>query len=513
MEAYRVANPKKRRNTLPFLQTIYRRWFYSALIENTPLSPANLVESICLHHNEAATTYPIARQKGKTKFTGINVELLTYSLQSHPIVADLGLLLEYCTPHIDLAEEDVFTAADVLKLGAMLSLNDPNYAAYLLETALWMKLIVKIPSIGVNRFRPAKDAAKRLSAPVKDLFHDIVETTIAMSAKGLQSLVMLPETIFSQSFIRTLLNAPMDTDDIFQRVYEVLGYDMEDLMDITMSMEEDEDMDMDIDILAGTFMTGVLLDKFFFTPFGHFLKLIRPLYVLPFELPNEIIDYVNVSDDPEEVMIAFFAPCSNYTLTDLGIEYFGVEKTADNYFDTANVLPFAQMKNTVFSCDEALHIFVSIGKRLGALQFEEEDEPEAVHTFRVRREDNPSLWAHLQMPACDTLHDMYVEIAHCMDLKDNNDYTFYHDKVENRFAEYTSIKRSKGGKKTADTPLEEIDFEHQKKMLLVAYNQAVPFSDEAPTVRLHLELLHTKDPEPGYEYPRVSRASKALMDI
>jgi len=509
MEAYREANPKKRRNTLPFLQAIYRRWFYSALIENTPISPANLLDSICLHYNEAKPTYPIAHQKGKSKFTGINIELLTYSLKSHPIVADLGLLIEYCTPHIDLTEGDVFITANALELGSKLSLNDPNYAAYLLEVALWMKLIVKIPSVGVNRFKPTKDAAKQLSSPAKYLFHDIVEITIAMAAKGLQGLVMLPETIFSQSFIRALLNAPMDTDDIFQRVYEVLGYDMEDLLDFTMSMEDDEDMDMDI--LAGTFMTGVFLDKFFFTPFGHFLKLIRPLYVLPFEFSGEITDYVDVSDDPEEVMIAFFAPCSSYTLTDLGIEYFGVEKTADNYFDTANILPFAQMKDTVFASEEALHIFVAIGKHIGALQYEE--EPEAVHTFRVRREDNPSMWAHLQMPTDDTLHDMYVEIAHCLDLKDNNDYTFYHDKVENRFAEYTSTKRSKGGKKTADTPLEEIDFEHQKMMLLVAYNQAVPFGDEAPTVRLHLELMHTKDPDPGHEYPRVSRASKALMEV
>jgi len=251
-----------------------------------------------------------------------------------------------------------------------------------------------------------------------------------------------------------------------------------------------------------------LLDKFFFTPFGHFLKLIRPLYVLPFEFTVELNDYVTVSDDPEEGVIAFFAPCSSYTLTDMGLEFFGVEKTEENYFDAAATIPFGQMKETVFSCKEALEVFVAIGRHIGSLQLDH--LPDKIYTFRVRREDNPSMWMHLQMPNTDTLHDMYVEIAEYMELKDNDDYAFYHDKQENRFAEYSSIKRSKGGKKTSDTPIDALDYEHQKQMLLVTYNQAIPFSGDEPIVRLQLEMMHIKEPDMEHEYPKVSRVGKGF---
>ena len=508
MDAYREANVRKRRSILPFLQTIYRRWLFSALIENTPISPANLLESICDYHNEPSALYPVARPKGKAKLSGISIEFVAYELENHPVVADLKLLADYCTPHVDLLETDIFTTNAAIELGEKLSLNDPHYAAYLLEVAIWIGMIAKVPSVGVNRFKPTQQLAEILAAPAKDIFHDVVEITIALAAKGLQNLVMLPESIFSQPFIKTILTAPMSTDDIFSRIYDVLGYDMEDLLDITETMENEDSLDMDI--LAGTFMAGVFLDKFFFTPFGHFLKLIRPLYFLPFEFPGEIADYVNVCDDPEEGSIAFFAPCSSYTLTRLGHEYFGLEKTEQSYFNAAEVLPFAQLKDTVFSSQEALSVFVTVGKHVSSWQ--QQGEVEEIATFRVRRADDPSVWIHLQMPITDNLHDMYEEITEALDIKDNNDYTFYHDKQENRFAEYTSQKRSKGGKKTSDTVLDDLDFDHQKHLLLVAYSQAVPFGDNASTTRLNIELLHKKPPEDGLAYPRVSRVSKGFRD-
>jgi len=515
MEAYRESNPRKRRSTLPYLQAIYRRWYYSTIVENAPLSPANIFEAICHHYNQPAATYPVAIQRGKTKLTGINMEVIEYSLDNHPIVKDLALAIEYCSPHIDLAENDVFVPAQALELGEKLSLHDPHYAAFLLEISLRMKLLVKVPSVGVSRFRPASNTTEILkTTPKKDIFRDIVEITIAVAAKGLQNLVMLPEALFSPAFIRSLLTNPMETDDIFTRIYEVLGYDLEDLEDlvgITMDLGSDELDSMDVDLLAGTFMTGVFLDKFFFTPFGHFMKLIRPLYVIPFEFEGEIADYVDVSDDPEEGIIAFFAPCSNYTLTDLGLEYFQVAKTEENYLDVTKVVPFDQMKDTVFSSKEALDVFVQVARHLGPLRLQDGPLPEEIYTFRVRMERDKSIWVHLQMPEDATLQHMYTEITEYMELKDNDDYTFYHDSKENRFAEYASPKRAKrSGKKAMDTELGSLDFEHQKQMLLVAYSQAIPFGNEDPTIRLQLELLHKKPPEAGYEYPRVSRVSKGF---
>jgi len=508
MEAYRAANPNKRRGILPYLQSIYRRWYYSTLIEDSPLSPANLLESICLHYEEPAATYPVAYVRNKAKLTGIDVKMITYTPDNHPIVADLRLLIDYCTPHIDLQEGNSFVVSQALELAEKISLNDPMYAAFLLEVSLEMKLVAKVPSVGISRFKPSARADKAFAAPCREILNDIIETTIVMASKGLQNLAMLPESLFTTAFIRNLLEKPMFTDDIFEKVYDVLGYDLDEVMDFTM---EEGDLDgLDVDLLAGTFMTGVLLDKFFFTPFGHFMKLIRPLYILPFEFGSEITDYINVSDDPEEGSIAFFAPCSSYTLTDLGLECLGIAKTEDNYQDATKAAPFESMKDTIFSSPDALAVFAEIARHLAPMRYEL--PPEDIYTFRARLENNPTIWAHIQMPSDATLHDMYIEIAECLGLKENDDYTFYHDKKENPFAEYTSERRAKRGRKTSDSMLDELDLQHQNQMLMVAYNQALPFGGEEPTIRVQLELLHIKPPDMGYNYPRVSRVSKGFKD-
>ena len=527
-DAYRMSDAKKRTGILPYLQAIYRRWYYSALIEESFLTPANILEAICRSHNESPNTYPVAHRRSKAKFTGVKFELIEYSLDNHPIVADLGLVIDYCSPYVDLHDGEMFTPPQAMELATMLSLNDPHYAAFLLEIALRMKLLAKVPSVGVNRYKPSPSATNKVNRANKadkadkmeathprEMFQDIVEATINIGAKALQGLTMLPETLFTPTFIRSLLTSPMETDEIFSRMYDVLGYDLEDLVDIvSATQEEEEPDDTDIDLMLGTFMAGVMLDKFFFTPFGHFMKLIRPAYVLPFELEGEISDYVAVSSDPEESVIAFFAPCSSYTLTDMGLEFFDVQKNKDNYIDVTEVVPFEHMKATVFSSKEALTLFAAVAKHLGPLRSQEAMPPEDVFTFRVRLASDTTVWAHLQMPTDATLHETYQEITDFLDLKENDDYSFFHDKTENRFAEYTSQKRTKrGGKKTSDSPLDSLDFERQKHMLLVAYNQAVPFGGDDPIVHVQLEMLSKNPADPKEDYPRVSRVSKGLREI
>ena len=245
------------------------------------------------------------------------------------------------------------------------------------------------------------------------------------------------------------------------------------------------------------------------------MKLIRPLYILPFEYEAEINDYVETSGRKEENGLAFYAPCSSYTLTDMGIEYFGLAKTQDNYFNVAEVIPIERMMGMVLQSNESLQIFAAVVRHLTPRKVGIFDpEPQEIYTFRARLESDQTMWVHLQMPEDSSLHEFYAEIAYYLDLKDNDDYRFYHDKEENRFAEYSSSKRAKrSGKKTEDFQLGRLDFQHQNQMLLVAYNQATPFGEKSPVQRVQIELMHVKPPLIGEEYPRVSRVSKALNEM
>jgi len=508
MKAYKNADVYTKKQARPFLQPLYRRWYYSTMIEETPFTPANIVESVCKYYNQPQALYPVAKLRGKSKLTGIDMELIEYSLDKHPIVTDLKNIIEYCTPHLDLGQEGLFTTAQAQKAGEMTTLKDALYALYLLELALSMKLVVKVPSVGVNRFKPSGKATKFFQATDMEIFHNIVETGITLAAKGLQNFLDIPETVFSKTFIRSILHAPMETDEIFERVYDAMGYSMEDLMD----MDDDDFGDADMNLISGTFMTGILLDKLFFAPFGHYMKLIRPLYILPFEFENEIQELVAsaLAGNFTEAQVAYFAPCSSYTLTDIGLEYFKQQKTDDNYLCADQVVQYKEIKDTIFSSLEALQVFMEVGKLM--IPLDNDMEPQNIYTFRARLENDTSIWAHIQMPSDDTLHDMYEELIDCFGLKLNNDYTFYHDKIENRFAQYSPSMRTKRSKKTSDTTLiEDLDFEHQKQMLLLANNQSIPFGEKHPVVRVQLEMLSIKPPDKEMLYPRVSRVSKGFL--
>ena len=297
---------------------------------------------------------------------------------------------------------------------------------------------------------------------------------------------------------------------------------MEEIINLTSELGDPEEMDgMDMDLLAGTFMAGVYLDKFFFTPFGHFLKLIRPLYILPYEIESEYDDYISASDDIADSDIAFYAPCSSYTLTDIGLQCFDIDKTDTNYFPAHEILSFEQMKETIFSSDDALEVFLLVGRHLSSLREEDEHMPEEIYTFRVRDAADKTMWAHVQVPDDATLDHLFMEIAECFLLDEDTSYVVYHDKIENRFAEYTPISPipKRGAKtpqnKSTQEELRSLDFTHQPHMLMLIAetNDDLGFGGMKPTPsRLQIELLHKKPPEGGAEYPRISRESKALEE-
>jgi hypothetical protein len=238
------------------------------------------------------------------------------------------------------------------------------------------------------------------------------------------------------------------------------------------------------------------------------------MYALPFAFSDEVVDYVNVCEDPDEAFVAFFAPCSSYTLTDIGLKILGVKPTPENYLDIKE-LPFENMKDAIFVSEESLALFVQMAQQLAPLALAG-GFPGQVHTFRIRLESDTTKWMHLHVPENFTLEHLYEEIAEYFNLKPNGDFSFFHDKTENRFAEYPSAKRAakvKSPKTTADkTTLSELDFEHMNMLLMNAYSQSAMFTNEPPTIRLQLERLSEKTPDWGEIYPQPGRMSKKMKE-
>jgi len=499
MRIFTDLEPKVRKQVLPYLQTIFRKWYHSTLIENIYFSPANLANTIGFHHGASPNKHMVAQVLSPaTKLTEINMKVLDYNIDAHPIIGDLKYIIQFSTPHIDLCEEWCFSDSQARKVAKKLSMDDPFYATFLLDVACKMDLLHRMPSLYVQRMQISETADTVLAQPPAELFRQIVDTVIELTAIGLQNSLPMPVSMFSEEGLRNLLLEPLHTDGIFENVFGKLGYDLELLLDPMAMPDMDnfsEESEAAAEMMSGIFILGVALDRLFFTPFGSFLRIIRPIYSIPFDMKNEIAHFVGALDNDDDDLSPFFAPCTSYMLSELGLQLFGVAPTEANYFDSSMVLPPHLLNDPAFLSPFGMRLFINATR--AAIPVSE--LPDSIYSFRVYREDDPDAWVVIQIPKVASLHFLYEEIADIFCVFDDDTYSFFHAKTESPFVEYTGNGGKRKTRKHTDIPLLDLDFEHMSHMLLAIYKEE--------TLRFALEMLGETAPNAELRYPVTSEMS------
>jgi len=520
VSVYEDVDPPMLRKILPHSPAIFRRWYYSTLIENVHFSPANLVDTMCQFSGAPPGTYIVSELSSFTKMPQMQFRMLTYSMDAHPVVADFRKLVDICTPHIDLCEEWCFSDSQAIKYAKKLSMRDPEYVAFLLDIICKMEILVRMPSLYVQRMQITAEADDILALSDTALLRRITDTVIELAAEGLQAALPAPVSFFSPEHIRELLVAPQTTDDILGRVFSAMGYNLDVLLraDIFDPMEElMEEAEQMAEVMSGIFFLGIMLDRLFFTPFGHFLKFIRPVYSVPFNIEDETDHFFDEIGDLEygETMSAFFAPCTSYTTTDLGLEFFDAEKTEENYLDTRFVLPSEILDSGALGSVVGLRVFIEAAKAAVPLQ----ERADTVYTFYVSYQEHPDLWMHIQIRKTATLHELFEKIAEAFDITDDLGYDFYHSKKESPFTKYEgtpwqeSSKKSKASKKHTSMMLVEIDFEHMPHMVLTIACACLYRAHKAVMQRFTLDWLGEDEPMMKEYYPHVSKMSDAARKL
>ena len=513
MEVYRELNKPTRKKILPHLQSLYRRWYYSALVEGTPFSPANFMYSICEYFELEADVYPYPKLRTPSKVMGVDVYVTEFTGENHPIIADIATVIDFSQPVIDIHDDDCLTTVQAAELAAKLSLKDSSYAAFLFEIAMRMDLLQKVPALYVNRLQVSEKWDEANNMPHQELLKQIVSTTIEFAAYGILKSCPLPSPVFTPSYLRNLLTHPLAIEEIVFNAFKQNGINMAEIMSYNMveNVDDLDEEDETANLVHSSYMLGLALDRYFLTPMGQFLRIIRPLYIFPVSLDDEIFGFLEISDDPIGNFFAFCAPAANFNLTKLGLGLLEIEPTPENSL-VPEAIPFEPLKDSVFLDEETLESFIDMAGQLLPAMLESIMRGQ-IFTLRVRLVGKPSMWAHIQISENSSLHEFFLEISQLFDLKPTFEYSFFHDKTENFFAEYPSEKRanrSKKPRKNTETLLAEINFSHMKHMILAVFNQSVPFTQEPPVVRFEIEFLNVREPDFDEEYPRVSRLSKAM---
>ena len=118
-----------------------------------------------------------------------------------------------------------------------------------------------------------------------------------------------------ESFLRT----PISIDDMFVSLYDNVGIDIRDIW----KKADNSTLDgVDSSILSSLLYMGILTDRAFIYIFGHYLRLIRPLYSYKInfkEIINSLFTSIAIGGEQE---LELFVPCTSYTLTPLGKLFF-----------------------------------------------------------------------------------------------------------------------------------------------------------------------------------------------
>ena len=519
MSLYKDTSAAKKKELLLRVQAIYRRWYYSTFVDSTPLSPANIMDSVSEHFSIANETYPVAVFKNSS----IEYKAIEYTLDNHPIVSDLRILINNCKPFIKLRDEEGLSFDAACKIAAKLSIPDPDYVEFLFSIARSLDLLEKTKSVTNFTTRPSKTSEEFFEQTNKEMLEEIIDATVYIATINIKNNLPPEANFFTEKFLLNMLEEPITVDTLFDKIFASFGVNMSEFFETYMDTEYESDMpDVEVfESMALLYTLGIAYDKFFITPFGTYLRLIKSLYLNPFPIESEVDEFLKLNKDDRKEVPSFYAPCTVYHLTKLGLEFFGFKKTDDNYFETEKNLTFESLNLSLFKDPENVGYYIDLTKSImhSLLQESVEDEYEdymVLHKFKAIQADDKTKWIHISIPSDFTLHDFYETIADYFPAAKTNVYSFYHDTEPNPFTEYLGPANMRKGKKTrqaTEVIVDDLDFEHKPDMLLVFGRQIKPFSNEPSEFKLKISWMGEYYIDDDYdEYPKINRMSKSMKE-
>ncbi len=512
LKAYKKNKVKGKTKILKFIVSFYRRWYHSAIIEDTLISPANLISELNRILGKPINTYPLVTLNSFNRASNVEVLKKVYTIETHPIIKDLEIFLESCIPDIELKENGVPLAEHIDNLLDKVSIYDPFYIEYLGLIAVKLKLLKKTISVYTNKWQLIDEYNQFFNQEPTAIFDKIVNATADISSFFINQVLPLDKRQFNQKYIIQKLKEPTTTDEIFKEIYESIGINFESIMDSDPLGSIDEFYGL---IMSSTFFLGIVIDKYFYTLFGFYLKLINPEYMLPYDIADDLSYAIESFHMEDEVEVSMFAPCYNYTLTELGMNFFNVKTSSqanltipDNLtLDAVFKLATNKLNNQSW-LDKDLEILLR--------KIEEPYQADTIWEIKIVLTNVKKLWIKMEVPENFTLHDLYNEVCYEFNLPTTNMYYFFADKTENPFIKYAPPYYKKRSYKSEETQLLNLAFNENHVFVLVLESIQNPLeknSIPAKNLKFEITLLHIKPINPEKSYPRLTRESKALKEM
>ena len=462
----------------------FKKWYYSTFFEDTVLSPANILNSYYTKNkNEVAyISYkvdPSARGNGRFSY-----HLATDSIADHSFIKNLVALTDYCLPAAAFDEGGMYPFLIPENLIEKLTTTDGFYFEYLIQMAQRFNLITAMPSINTCKYQKNAEKCQRFFSQGNiQILTQLTNEALELFNEKFTEILQMPNNILNPMNMRSFLATSILTDDIYKKVFTALGFHFDNMVEMAeMSILSPENET----ILASAYFLGTLLDKWFFSPLGHYLKLITPLYSVPYDFTDDT-DYVRpILLTDCDVSGDVFSPCNYYSLTPIGEEILGY-KNANPQFQNLWE-DFTQEQIQLF-LSSILHI-----NHVNIPNYVMQNNVFEVYTIKVSYANRHLFWKTIQVPSDYPITKLYDLIATYFGFDKSDRYIFY---IE-----------SKNDTTTSCSPINKASRFRLNELLP---NNNLLLSDEDNDFpNLVLSLIKVGRSERKVNYPRLLRQSKAI---
>lgn len=488
-----------RRPLLEIAPLAFGKWYYTALANETILSPANILGLDFQSDADDKTEYAYvmrtkpAEEQTDEEFTSeYHFSLLEYSTEEHPLVEDLQALIKYCTPDRATDEQGLLLQEEQAEILEQLSMNSPFYLEYLTRLAWLHGLLLPMPSIHTQKVHPAAECEGFFAQPTEDILFQLAETACMLAAERFSHTMDLEEGIATTNFFYLLLRENQEIDQIFINFYKRVDVDIERIWQIPPENLNAEEKS----IVSSFLFTGIMLDKWFLTPMSVFFRFIRPVGFTPIRFYNLVNNLAALVLMKHNLGSELFTPPTYFSLTKIGRTLFADnEKENIDRQKMPTSVPFEQLVTAVQQEMEF---------RIQERMFLMEIAPD-IFSIKITHMQDKAMWKVLEVEQDMDVNVLCKDLCGAFCMEENADYLLSVPDGNGFHIDYSARGSKRSLNKANHKSLQELPLKIGSTLYL--------FPTPGRSNGLMLEITEKKNSNPYILYPRITDQSEKMIEL
>lgn len=360
LEIYESLSSKKQPLFLDSFHQMFRKYYYTALVPDTFLTPANIINTLVEREFGSNTmVLPLFKMDyQKDKLSDILLGVKAFEKDNHFFAKDMMMLIRLAEKGdgIEITEPSIISPEKYSSFWEDLTIPDLHYLSILYQATVEEGFIEEYSLEGVTMAKSTMSAQGYIFSSREDKLDWAISAVISLCSLRITEALPQFKNEFSEEKIRNLLTNPRDCIDILKPLLKGMNLNKTKLSAAVKNNIAPENFlpAYQNDKMGDIVLLNFLLDMYFYTPFGYYLQLIQPIYVSEQGDTFDIKAETKMLLDPPYNMpfdrTNLFSAAFSYDLTPLGEELLaGTKKPKRRYLlpadmDDEEILPLIQIR-------------------------------------------------------------------------------------------------------------------------------------------------------------------------